>query len=91
MKTSNQSKKHSHLPIPTETELLGKHVLDAAFKVHTALGPGLLESAYEACLSYELQRNGLQVKTQVKLPLIYHGIKIDAGYRVDLFVEKCII
>jgi GxxExxY protein len=68
-----------------------KKVLDCSFKVHTALGPGLLESAYEACLFYELRQSGLNVKKQLPLPLIYDEVKLDAGYRVDLLVEEQVI
>jgi GxxExxY protein len=66
-------------------------IIDAAIKVHSALGPGLLESAYEACLKYELTKRGLSVVCQVSLPVIYDGIRIDAGYRVDMIVENEII
>lgn len=62
-------------------------VVDAAIKVHSALGPGLLESAYHACLAYELRSRGLKVHTQVELPVTYREIKIDLGYRLDLLVE----
>jgi len=58
-------------------------VLDAAMRVHTTLGPGLLESAYEACLAQELRLAGVQVETQVPVPVIYEGIKLDAGLLVD--------
>lgn len=68
-----------------------RKVLDCAFNVHTALGPGLFESAYEECLFYELQKVGLKVEKQKALPLIYEEIKLDAGYRIDLFVEDQII
>ena len=68
-----------------------KIVLDCAFKVHTALGPGLLESAYEECLFYELQKVGLKVEKQKALPLIYEDIKLNVGYRIDLFVENQVI
>ncbi len=91
MDNSNKHKKQLHLPIPIETEKVGKQVLDAAYKVHTALGPGLLESAYEACLAYELQKQGLTAQTQVALPVIYDDAKINVGYRLDLLVEDCII
>jgi GxxExxY protein len=74
-----------------ELERIAKCTLDCAFKVHTALGPGMLESAYEACLMYELNKRGLESKSQVKLPIIYDGKKIDAGYRLDLFVESELI
>ena len=61
-------------PIPPEVERVGKAVLNAAFKVHTALGPGLLESVYETCTAYELTQSGLRVLTQVALPVTYQGI-----------------
>lgn len=66
-------------------------ILDCAYKVHTELGPGLLESAYEECLHYELEKAGLSVFKQKPMPLIYEGMKLDVGYRIDLFVESKII
>ncbi len=72
-------------------EQVFKKILDAAFKVHTELGPGLLESAYEECLYYELQQLGLYVVRQKPMPLVYKEIKLDAGYRIDLFVENKVI
>ncbi len=66
-------------------------IIDSAYKVHTALGPGLLESAYEACLLHELAKLGFKVESQLPLPVVYDGIKLDAGYRIDLLVEDCII
>ena len=74
-----------------ELERIAKITLDCAFKVHTALGPGMLESAYEACLMYELKRNGLKASSQVLLPIVYDDTKIDAGYRLDIFVENELI
>ena len=68
-----------------------KQVLDCAFKVHTELEPGLLESAYEECLKYELIQAGLQVERQKALPLVYKEVKLDAGYRIDLLVENRIV
>ena len=70
---------------------ISAHVIDAAKKVHSALGPGLLENAYEACLKYELEQRGLSVQQQVALPAIYEGIKIDLGYRLDLLVDGQVI
>jgi GxxExxY protein len=70
---------------------LSKIILDAAFRVHTALGPGLLESAYEACLAYELRNEGLEVLTQVPLPLVYREVRLDIGYRLDLVVEDLVV
>lgn len=66
-------------------------IIDAAMKVHTALGPGLLESAYEACLIHELKKRGLTVLSQVVLPVSYDGIQIDLGYRIDLLVQDTVI
>ena len=60
-------------------------------KVHSRLGPGLLESAYEACLAHELRKEGLQVARQVELPVVYDGERIDVGYRIDLLVEDLIV
>jgi GxxExxY protein len=70
---------------------LSRCVLDAAFRVHTALGPGLLESAYEACLAHELTKAGLQVRTQVPLPLVYEGLRLEIGYRIDMLVEDLVV
>jgi GxxExxY protein len=66
-------------------------IIDAAMKVHSALGPGLLESAYEACLIYELRKRGMKVESQVTLPVLYDEVKIDAGYRIDLMVNDAVI
>ena len=77
--------------IPDKVEMVGKCILDSAFKVHSALGPGLLESAYEACLAYEIMENHLQVQTQISLPISYQKITIEAGYRIDMLVENCVI
>lgn len=74
-----------------DREKLFKEILDISFRIHKALGPGLLESAYEACLFYEMQKSGLYVERQKALPLIYEEVKLDAGYRVDLMIENQII
>src|SRR5215208_1932170 len=66
-------------------------VVDAAIQVHSALGPGLLESAYEACLAHELRVRALRVHTQVMLPVVYRGIRLDLGYRMDLLVEEAVV
>jgi len=78
-------------PIPSRTEELAKITLDAAYQVHTALGPGLLESVYEACLVYELRLININGKSQITLPVIYKGMEVDSGYRLDILVEDCII
>jgi GxxExxY protein len=68
-----------------------KEVVDAAYKVHVTLGPGLLESVYESVLEYELKKRGLKVARQVLLPVQYESIRIDEGYRADLIVEDKVI
>jgi GxxExxY protein len=70
---------------------LSNIIIGCAIKVHTALGPGLLESAYEECLYYELVKEGLKVQKQKPLPLIYQEVKLEVGYRVDLLVEEKVI
>ena len=70
---------------------LSTKIYDGIFSVHRALGPGLLESAYEICLKKELEDMGLWVETQKSVPLVYKGIELDAGYRVDLMIEQKII
>ena len=66
-------------------------ILDAAFKIHTKLGPGLLESVYEVVLAHELRKAGLQVERQVSIPIIYDGLKFDEGFRADLLVANKVI
>jgi len=73
-----------------ENEISGK-IIGCAIEVHKALGPGLLESAYEECLYYELQMAGLKVEKQKALPVVYKEVKLDAGYRIDLLVEDCVV
>lgn len=70
---------------------ISREIIGAAMKVHTAVGPGLLESAYEALVSFELQRAGLTVRSQVGFPVVYDGIRLELGYRVDLLVEDLVI
>ena len=72
-------------------EAIGKAVLDSAFRVHSELGPGLLESAYEACLFYELSETGLDLRRQVKLPVRYRGMSVDAGYCLNLLIEEKVV
>ena len=66
-------------------------IVDSAIKVHRALGPGLLESAYQVCLAYELRSAGLKVKCEVPLPVQYGEIRVDAGYRIDMLVNDCVV
>ena len=74
-----------------ELNALTGQIIEAAMKVHTELGPGLLESAYEACLAYELTKRGLKVERQKELPVVYDGIHIDCGYRIDLLVADTVL
>jgi GxxExxY protein len=70
---------------------LSAQVIGCAIKVHSALGPGLLESAYQECLYYELQECGLHVKKELALPIVYKDVKLDHGYRIDLLVEDQLV
>jgi GxxExxY protein len=74
-----------------EIEDIATKIVAAAIKVHTVLGPGLLESAYQKCIQYELQKEGLNVECEVVLPIVYEKIKIDAGYRIDMIVDGSVI
>lgn len=74
-----------------EINALTESIIGAAMKVHSALGPGLLESAYEACLAHLLRRRGFHVQTQLELPLVFEGVRIDAGYRIDMVVNDSVL
>ena len=68
-----------------------RRIIGAAIEVHKAVGPGLLESAYQACLAYEVRQRGLKVDEQVALPVLYKDVRLDCGYRMDLLVEDSVI
>ncbi|MBL0183301.1 MAG: GxxExxY protein [Chitinophagaceae bacterium] len=72
-------------------EFLGKEIVDAAYKVHKELGPGLLEKIYEACLCYELEKKGIAYKRQVEIPVLYDGIKFNEGLVMDVLVDELVI
>ncbi|MBA4380840.1 MAG: GxxExxY protein [Anaerolinea sp.] len=78
-------------PIPVEAEVIGKKVLDAAFAVHTALGPGLLESVYEACLAHKIRQQHIDVETQVVVPVMFEGMRVETGLRLDLLASRLVI
>lgn len=78
-------------PVPADVERIGKVVLNAAYKVHTTLGPGLLESVYQASMKHVLEKSGLTVRVDVKLPILFEGAKLDSGLQLDMLVEKCVI
>ena len=74
-----------------EYEKLTEKIIKCAMDVHTALGPGLLESAYRECLFYKLHKNGFYVEKEKPLPLVYEEVNLDCGYRIDLLVEKSVV
>jgi len=74
----------------TENEI-GKNVVDCAVRLHKELGPGLLETVYEILLTHELEKRGMKVERQVSIPVVYHGIKFDEGFRADIVIDKKVI
>lgn len=74
-----------------DDDTVGERVIGCALTVHRALGPGLLESAYEACLAHEIRKTGLVLDRQHSLPVVYEGVRIDQGYRIDLLVESRVV
>src|SRR5687768_10883080 len=74
-----------------EIERVAHEIVDAAFKVHAKLGPGLLESTYRAVMTYELRKRGLEVKCEVPVPVVYEEVRLDAGYRLDMLVNDCVV
>ena len=80
-----------HQEVPAGVDAVAKAIVDAGLRVHKALGPGLLESAYEHCLMHELHTRGLRVRRQVPLQIDYDGLRLDAGYRLDLVVDDVVL
>ena len=78
-------------PVGPEVDGVARSIVDAAFAVHTALGPGLLEGVYEVCLAHELTKRGLKVERQIHLPVVYEDLRLDAGLRLDMVVSDCVI
>lgn len=74
-----------------EINSITEAIIGAAIAVHRELGPGLLESAYEACLEFELESRGFAVQRQLELPVHYRGVKVDAGFRIDLLVNRLVV
>jgi GxxExxY protein len=74
-----------------EINQITHEILDSAYKIHSKLGPGLLESAYQACLVFELRKKGIKVEVEKPLPLIYEEVKLECGYRIDLLVENQVV
>ena len=79
------------MPVPPELNIISGKVVEAALAVHSALGPGLLEGVYEICLFHELQKRGLKAERQVNLPVIYDGLILEAGLRLDMLVEDALV
>ncbi len=78
-------------PVPPETDRIARLIVNGAYKVHSALGPGLLESVYEACLRHELKKSGVPFEAQVSVPVIYDEIRLDAGLRLDVLVADSVV
>ena len=78
-------------PLPEETNRVSGQIVDAAYAVHSNLGPGLLENVYEQCLAHELTKRGLRLQRQLALPVIYDEIRLDAGLRIDMLVEDSVV
>ena len=74
-----------------DAEAIATDIVDCAIKVHKELGPGLLESAYQHCLAYELRKRNRDVRTEVTLPIVYDGQRLDAGYRIDMLIDDAVI
>ncbi len=74
-----------------DIEEIGRNIVHCAIKVHKALGPGLLESVYQKCLAYELEKAGLTVACEVPLPVMYESVTIDAGFRIDMMIQQAVI
>jgi GxxExxY protein len=88
---NHQGTKTPRTAISEETDRVARQIVDAAFAVHSALGPGLLESVYEICLVHELGKRGLKNERQVSLPVVYDGVRLDGGLRLDLVVEGAVV
>jgi GxxExxY protein len=80
-----------HPALPSETERLASIIVDSAFRVHSTIGPGLIESFYEACLCHELSKRRVAFRRQVAFPITYDGLRFDAGLRIDLLVSELVI
>ena len=80
-----------YFPLTKEEETIGKAIVNAAFKVHSELGPGLLEKVYEICMVHELTKRGFHVQRQVDIPVVYDGIMFNEGLRLDLLVNDLVI
>jgi GxxExxY protein len=80
-----------HEPIDQEINRVSGQIVDSAIKIHTLFGPGLLESAYKLCLAHELSNRGLSVRVEVGVPVVYEGLELERGYRLDMLVQDLVI
>lgn len=85
------TQRSSQSDIPEETNGVSGKIVESSFRVHSVLGPGLLESVYEACLAHELAKRGVKVNRQVALPVAYDGLQFDEGFRMDMVVGGCVV
>jgi GxxExxY protein len=83
--------KSQEKPIPGEVEDVARRIVDSAFRVHSRLGPGLLENVYEVCVAHELTKRRMKVDRQLAVPVVYDGLRLDTGLRLDLLVEDCVL
>lgn len=88
---NHQGTKTQRGPIPEDLDRVARAVVDAAFDVHSKLGPGLLESVYEVCLAHAIEKRGEILERQVALPIEYDGIRLEAGLRLDLLISRCLV
>jgi GxxExxY protein len=88
---NDEEAKMSYQPVSQREEQIAKAIVDAAFKVHSSIGPGLIEPIYEVCFCHELNKRGLSFQRQMNVPIIYDGIKLDAALRLDVLVEDLVI
>jgi len=86
-----EENRFNYSPLSVIEENIGRKIVDAAFKVHKELGPGLLEKVYEVCLSHDISKQGLHVKRQVDIPIKYDGIIFNEGLRLDLLIDELVI
>ena len=82
---------NGYKPVSEREDVLGRHIVDAAFKVHSRLGPGLLESVYETCFCYELAQRGVQFRRQLSLPVQYDKMRLESALRIDVLVDELVI
>ncbi|WP_404380631.1 GxxExxY protein [Caenispirillum salinarum] len=88
---SHQDTKNTEEAVPAALDALERQTVDAAFKVHSALGPGLLETVYESCLCHELEKRRIKAVRQVPLPVVYDGLRLEGAFRADILVEDVLI